>query len=507
MPTQVYRNGQLVTVNDYGQTMEEANDPGSWNNGQYVGPAVAKEEQINGGRLITYANGWQKFIPGAQPATTQQQPDTTVTYNTDGTRKETTEDEIAAYYANKKPKTPEEIAAEEERIRQRRLEQQQAEIATIEQMYSGIMDQIYRDNTRRLGSSYNITALTGERGSPSGQAETNKTKAYNQSIVDAKLAEKQAKISQIMSDYQTKINDDILKATELRTKDAEAWLEYQSKEADRIRSNAAELRKNFITAGMAPEEIDDATWKMIADAGGYTVEQAKALYKAEYDSQQAAFVAAEQEKLAREEKARLENEKTKAETEKILSDAQSSQEEKERLLISKGYVYMSTPALRDQYVRKGRVMVTVNGRTYMAPIEKDPNKSSQEEKERLLISKGYVYMSTPALRDQYVRKGRVMVTVNGRTYMAPIEKDPNKKTGGGRSTSQRSQSSLEKELEQEALEAVRAVVEPSGFISPEYYLQFRNTWIQNGGNPTSFDTKFKGVRNPSRNYGVAGIEL
>ena len=169
---------------------------------------------------------------------------------------------------------------------------------------------------------------------------------------------------------------------------------------------------------------------------------------------------------------------------------------------------MSTPALRDQYVRKGRVMVTVNGRTYMAPIEKDPNaQSSQEEKERLLISKGYVYMSTPALRDQYVRKGRVMVTVNGRTYMAPIEKDPNKKTGGGRSTSQRSQSSLEKELEQEVLEAVRAVREPGGFISPEYYLQFRDTWIQNGGNPTSFDTKFKGVRNPSRNYGVAGIEL
>jgi len=472
MPTQVYRNGQLVTVNDYGQTMEEANDPGSWNNGQYVGPAVAKEEQINGGRLITYANGWQKFIPGAQPATTQQQPDTTVTYNTDGTRKETTDDEIAAYYNSKKPKTAEEIAAEEERIRQRRLEQQQAEIATIEQMYSRIMDQIYRDNTGRLGSSYNITALTGERGSPSGQADTNKTKAYNQRIVDAKLAEKQAKIAQIMSDYQTKIDDDILKATELRTKDAEAWLEYQSKEADRIRSNAAELRKNFLTAGMAPEEIDDATWKKIADAGGYTVEQAKALYKAEYDSQQASFVAAEQEKLAKfvtaeqeklakEEKARLENEKTKAETEKILSDA----------------------------------------------------KSSQEEKERLLISKGYVYMSTPALRDQYVRKGRVMVTVNGRTYMAPIEKDPNKKTGGGGSTSrssrssQRSQSSLEKELEQEVLEAVRAVREPGGFISPEYYLQFRDTWIQNGGNPTSFDTKFKGVRNPSRNYGIAGIEL
>jgi len=119
-------------------------------------------------------------------------------------------------------------------------------------------------------------------------------------------------------------------------------------------------------------------------------------------------------------------------------------------------------------------------------------------------------MSTPALRDQYVRKGRVMVTVNGRTYMAPIEKDPNKKTGGGGSTSrssQRSQSSLEKELEQEVLEAVRVVADPRGFISPEYYWQFRNTWIQNGGNPTSFDTKFKGVRNPSGNYGVAGIEL
>lgn len=382
----IIRDGQEVVVNDYGQTMAEANDPSSWKDGKYVGPAVTKTEQINGGQQITYANGWQKFTPAQvnpQGLTVQQMSqqasqgatNPSVVYNPDGTRS-AADKALADYYASKTPKTAAEIANEEEQIRQRRLQQQQAEIDSINAMYTNILNQVAVDNKDRLGSTYTMQALSGERGSKSGAADVKKTTDYNQSIIDAKNAEKQAKIAQIMSGYQTKIDDDIMKAAELREKDANAWIDYQKGEIERNRTNAADLRKNFLAAGLKAEDIDESTWQKIAEAGGYTVEQAKALYKSEEEQAAADFVAKEQKALAEADKAAAEAEKIKAETGKLLADTTKTNEEKERLLISKGYIYMATPAIRDSYAAKGRVMVTVNGRTYMAPIEKDTNKTT-----------------------------------------------------------------------------------------------------------------------------------
>lgn len=391
MPTKIIRNGQEVEVNDYGQTMAEANDPSSWQNGKYVGPSVSKSEQTNGGTQTTYANGWQKFTPtpvNAQGMTAQQMSasgsasqgaqsgaQAGVVYNPDGTRSEA-DQALADYYAGKKPKTAAEIASDEEKIRQQKLQQQQAEIDSINAMYTNILNQVALDNKDRLGSTATIQALTGERGSKSGAADVDKTKAYNQSIVDAKNAEKQAKIAAVMSDYQNRIDNSIMEAAKLRETDANAWIDYQKGEAERTRSNAADLRKNFLAAGLKAEEIDEETWKKIAETGGYTVDQAKALYKAEEEQAAADFVANEQKALAESEKIAAEADKIKAETNKLIADTTKSAEEKERLLINKGYVYMSTPAIRDSFTAKGRVMVTVNGRTYMAPIEKDPNKTS-----------------------------------------------------------------------------------------------------------------------------------
>lgn len=442
------RNGQLVTVNEYGQTMEEANAPENWQNGAYVGPAVTNTEQVNGGANTTYANGWQQFVPGVQqtPITTGTPQPTTpaITYNPDGTRVLTnTEQQTADYWAARQPRTPAQIATENERIRQEHLAQQQAEIDTINQMYAGILSQIDRDNQGRLGSSYNIQALTGERGSYTGDADIRKTTDANAEIKNAKIAEKTAKITQIMNNYQSEIDDEILKATELRTKDADAWIEYQKGEVDRARTQSTELRARFLAAGMKATDIDEGTWQKIADAGGYTIDQAKALYNSEYSAQQKAFLEGEAAKTAAAEKARLENEKTIAETGKIGAETKAQTEQKERLMIQEGYVYMSTPAIRDRYARKGRVMATVNGRTYMAPIEKDPNKSS-------------------------------------------------------------SNTSTSKQNENEMNAALASLAGLDGFVSPETYVQLRKAWINDGENPTTFDTKFKGFRNPAnKNYVVS----
>jgi len=48
---------------------------------------------------------------------------------------------------------------------------------------------------------------------------------------------------------------------------------------------------------------------------------------------------------------------------------------------------------------------------------------------------------------------------------------------------------------------LKNIVGSDGFISPDNYTIARNAWIQSGGSPTVFDTKFKGFRNPNnQNY-------
>lgn len=384
--TKITRDGKEVEVNEYGQTMEEANDPNSWQDKKYVGPAVAKVEDVNGGTNTTYANGWQRFTPKqvnsqgltADEMTAKANAETpAVTYNPDGTRKLTeNEQKMEDYYASKEPKTAAEIAADDEAIRQKRLERQQAEIDTVNAMYANILNQIGVDNKDRLGSTATIQALTGERGSKSGAADVKKTTDYNTSVVRAAEAEKANKIAAIMSDYEIQIDRDLETARKNRETDAASWIDYQNSTAERNRTNATNLRASLIAAGLEATEIDEPTWQKIADAGGYTVAQAKALYKSDYDKRQAAMVAAEEEAQLEFTKKQLANAKTEAEVTKILAEATNTAEEKENLLIKEGYIYMSTPAQRDQYAKTGRIMVKVNGRTYMAPIEKDPNKSS-----------------------------------------------------------------------------------------------------------------------------------
>ena len=48
------------------------------------------------------------------------------------------------------------------------------------------------------------------------------------------------------------------------------------------------------------------------------------------------------------------------------------------------------------------------------------------------------------------------------------------------------------------------VVGADNFIAPETYDAAKNAWINAGYSPTSFDTKFKGFRNPENQYYKVG---
>ena len=48
------------------------------------------------------------------------------------------------------------------------------------------------------------------------------------------------------------------------------------------------------------------------------------------------------------------------------------------------------------------------------------------------------------------------------------------------------------------------LVGSDNFISPDTYTAAKNAWINAGYSPTSFDTKFKGFRNPENEYYKVG---
>ena len=304
----------------------------------------------------TYAPTTPTTPPTPPPPTPGNQG---VQYNPDGTRVLTgIEKEIADYYASLAPKSPAEIAAQEERIRQTRLQEQQQAIFGVNQMYDNLLAQINKDNQGRLGSTASINALSGNRGSASGAANEDNTRVANAKIVSANEAERNAKINQIMSGYKAQIDAEILKARELRTADANAYITYKQGELERNKQVAVDLRKQFITAGIKPEDLGDDVYKEIASKGGYTLDQAKALYKAEYDSGIKSFTDAEAKRLA-------ELDKTKAETENLRATAASKSPQAQ--LIDKGYTYVSTIADRDKLKAQGRILVQEGGRTYVAP--------------------------------------------------------------------------------------------------------------------------------------------
>jgi hypothetical protein len=58
----------------------------------------------------------------------------------------------------------------------------------------------------------------------------------------------------------------------------------------------------------------------------------------------------------------------------------------------------------------------------------------------------------------------------------------------------------EKQAISEMTNKLKSVAGSDGYISPDNYTLARNAWVQAGLNPTTFDTKFKGFRNPNNPY-------
>lgn len=151
-----------------------------------------------------------------------------------------------------------------------------------------------------------------------------------------------------------------------------------------------------------------------------------------------------------------------------------------KLATSEGWTYVATPAERDALIAQGYETTQANGRTYARQgggADSDIVNAYVSQ-----IKSGELKLTNvPA---EY----RSDVTVALGSYTAP--------TGGGNGDNTKP---LTPEEEMNA--QLGLVVGNDGFISPDDYTTARKAWIDAGFSPTTFDTKFRGYRNPNNpNY-------
>ncbi len=107
----------------------------------------------------------------------------------------------------------------------------------------------------------------------------------------------------------------------------------------------------------------------------------------------------------------------------------------------------------------------------------------------------FTHLTTPEEVERMRKAGRKVVAVKDSRgtdnfFVAPLAK-----------SSPISPTQNAKERESEMNAELGSVVGDDNFVSPEDYKEAKRQWIQAKGNPTVFDTKFKGFRNPENpNY-------
>jgi len=265
-------------------------------------------------------------------------PPSSVVYNPDGTRSK-----VDQYYEKNAPMSEQDIARKEIETREEFLKRQQAAIDSINNMYVGIINRAKEENQGRLGSANTINALSGQRGTPSGSANIQKTEQKNRAVLDSIDAEKQNKITLIMDKYAKDLTDELKYQQQLRREDTQNWLDYMAGKEEKDKARGLAMRSDLITQRVSPDLITDDQWSQMADASGYSVDEFKALYNAEYKNSQDEWVKNEQDRLRQIQLDNQNIEKGNIDIQNAKSAQAQQKAQFDNDLKLKGFEYVSDP--------------------------------------------------------------------------------------------------------------------------------------------------------------------
>ena len=341
-----------------------------------------------------------------------------------------------------------EAPIDEAAIRQKTLEQFQAEIDALNQLYAQKRKEALQQIEAAKGSSAAIQARRGLLGSDFGAAQTATVQKAGEDVLSSLDAERAAKEQAILSEGRTAGSAEIEKQTAAKKEAMNAYLEALKSEGTKTAANKAETIRRILANNIA---VNDNMLKTLAEQLGVPFEELKADYNIAKASQAASQATAE----LKAQKEALDIEKTSAEISNL-----KNQPEKD--MIAKGYAYVATPAQRDALKKQGYSITTLNGRTYAKPPQ---TKTIQIGKSDYLIT--------------FDEAGNII----GKTLLGSSGTGTGSKTSSG--------STFNKKLAQSKIE--QFFYQQSGNskkVSPDDYYLAKQAWVEDGGKEEDFDTIF-----------------
>ena len=361
-----------------------------------------------------------------------------------------------------------EAPIDEAAIRQKTLEQFQAEIDALNQLYAQKRKEALQQIEAAKGSSAAIQARRGLLGSDFGVAQTATVQKAGEDILSSLDAERAAKEQAILSEVRTAGSAEIEKQTAAKKEAMNAYLEALKSEGTKTAANKAETIRRILANNIA---VNDNMLKTLAEQLGVPFEELKADYNIAKASQAASQATAElkaQKEALDIEKTSAELESKQAQTAKTIAETGAltgkEQNANELTLLGKGYTYVATPAQRDALKKQGYSITTLNGRTYAKPPQ---TKTIQIGKSDYLIT--------------FDEAGNII----GKTLLGSSG------TGTGTGSKTSSGSTFNKKLAQSKIE--QFFYQQSGNskkVSPDDYYLAKQAWVEDGGKEEDFDTIF-----------------
>lgn len=179
-------------------------------------------------------------------------------------------------YSDYEKYTKEQLApVDEAAIRQKTMEQFQAEIDAMNKIYAQKKQEEAIAGQGRLGSSAAIQARSGLLGSDFGAAQTEKTNRYNQDLQDSIDAEKAYKIQEILGKANKEAKAEIDAKKAARQQGYAAYMEYLKGATERSNQKVTSYADQLLYSGT---EINDQDLKALAEQLGVSPQALKAQY-------------------------------------------------------------------------------------------------------------------------------------------------------------------------------------------------------------------------------------
>lgn len=154
--------------------------------------------------------------------------------------------------------------------------------AQVDAINAAVADQIanFRNTTgkNRQGQSYALAAAGGRIGSPTGEAEFQRTEDYNNQEEQTYRSEANQKISALYGQANRDADAEIQARKQAIQQGIDKYFEFLDNQGKRKREQVSAFVKHMLAVGVDPTSLTDQDFEKLQDQYGFTKEQLSSLY-------------------------------------------------------------------------------------------------------------------------------------------------------------------------------------------------------------------------------------